>query len=921
MKRPRRPPSKLSAEAPGLSDVARELAQRARRLRERARVELEREANSGPLRRAFHMSLHRSRGALAHDPVDVPGDDFADALAQTITCVLFTARWLPGRATTEPHARITRADLALHCSAAAPPLADLFSSDNGGDLGWIDPILDEIQSVLASADVTSIVGVRGLDPIAHFYEPFLAAYDSSARTRRGVFFTPSPAVSYIVRSVDEILRSDYGLADGLASTETWGSVRERLGDRCLQIPSGARPDEPFVSILDPAAGTGAFVFECINVIEGTVKADLCRALGARSWDDPRVLDGWRAYVPERLLPRICGYELMMAPCAVARLLLSVKLRQTGYSLAASDPSPIVQADALAAPFHRVFSVVLGNPPYAGLSSNMTERARGLADAYKIVDGAALSERKIWLQDDYVKFIRAAQAALAEGAGVLAYITNHGYLKNPTFRGMRRSLMDTFERIRAVDLHGNANLRERCADGSEDGNIFDIRQGVAVCLAARRGSGQRGVYRADLWGSRASKLDFLASNTASTTPFKRLSPDAPHYLFEERRPEALASLRGDEAREAYERGFRLSDIFPLHSAGFITARDHFVIGFDRRSLLAKIADFADERRSDAFVRETYFAGRGRGRYPAGDTRGFRLAEARAKVRADRAFRDRAAACLYRPFDERSIYWADWMVDWPRPEVMRHLGRTGSLALSTSRSVEIGAFEHVFCSRLLIGHHSVSAKEVNHVFPLILWERGEPTVNLSPAFLEALARSLGVSPRAEGGLPQGVKAEDIFGYIYAILHSRRWRSRYFEFIRRDFARIPLPSARSFAPLAGLGARLASHHLLEATYNDDALPSPVGRGPMLVEKVSFSDGATWINKEKTRGFRRVPSDVWDFRVGGYQVCSRFLRDREGRRLSRDEVLRYRRVVAAVSATLELMSAIDELIDHHGGISGAFS
>lgn len=750
---------------------------------------------------------------------------------------------------------------------------------------------------------------RVVDPVLPSYEAFLAAHDRGLRQRRGVYFTPRPVVSYIVRSVHRILQAELGLDDGLASTATWGEVAARLDG--IALPEGVAPEEPFVSILDPATGDGIFLLECVDVIERAMKHRWQRELGADSWEDARVAARWSEYVPRRLLPRLHGYELMEESCAAAHRLLSERLARSGYPLQGDDRIQVRVINTLDAPAERGqrFTVVVGNPPYVGLSANMSGSARGLVGAYKVVDGEPLNERKLWLQDDYVKFMRVAQTLIEQaGAGVLGYITNHGYLDNPTFRGMRRSLMGTFERICLLDLHGNANKKERCPDGTEDRNVFEIRQGVAICLATRGGEGDRGVYRADLWGKREAKHAWLAERTSEETSWSAIAPEPPQYGFERRGA-------GDAAlREEYRRGWRIDDIFPVHCAGFITARDHFVVDFERAPLLRRIADLANAKLSDAEIRERYFAGRGSGRYPDGDTRSWKLPEARRRVRGDRLWRDRVVECLYRPFDVRSVYWAEWMVDWPRPEVMRHLMVPGALALSTSRAVEIDRFEHVFCSRLPMGHHTVTAKEVNHVFPLFLAPEepgGARVPNLAPAFVEALARSLGVEP-------EGVKAEGVFGYIYAVLYSPRYRERYAGCLGSDFPRVPLPSRGAFEALSALGGELVGHHLLEASCAEGLLPAWVGRGAAEVERVAFDDGTVWLDRKRTRGFRGVAEEVWGFRVGGYRVCERWLRDRRGRRLTRGEVERYRRIVGAVRETLRLVSEIAKIIDEQGGLVG---
>jgi len=936
------------------AELAQELAYRARYLRRLALKELEDEPEKGPLRNLYNAF----KVALVHDQKE---DEFADAFAQTITYGLLTARWLGNDQLVTGGERFTRQSALKYLPAASPFLNELFKSalslkldEQRGRLLWL---VDDVADLLDRIDVTYVFGAgdkgsdAATDPVIHFYEPFLAAYDKDLKNKRGVFFTPRPVVSYIVRTVHEMLQKEFGLEDGLASTDTWADVAKRVDG--LKLPEGTKASDAFVRVLDPATGTGTFIYECIGVIEETMKNRWSRELKVDSWADEKVVARWNEYVPKHLLPRLYGFELMMASYAICHLKLSFKLRETGYHFGRHDRLGVHLTNTLDEPSASAnpklaglfvtlaeearevdsvkrsmrFTVLIGNPPYSGLSANMTGYAQRLVDGYKFVDGAALNERKSWLQDDYVKFFRIAQLAVeASGVGILGFITNHGYIDNPTFRGMRQSLTVTFSSsICVIDLHGNANKKERSPDGSEDKNVFDIRQGVAVFFGSRAGTGKLGVLHQEVWGSRESKYAWLADakNAVSRASWVKLAPDSPFYLFE-------PVLGAADLRAEYEAGWRVNDIFPLNSAGFITARDHFVVEFDRAALLDRISDFANPKLSDDAIRKKYFTGRGSDKYPEGDSRGWKLPEARKRVRADKQWGERAIECLYRPFDIRSIYWAEWMVDWPRPDVMRHLLARNSLALSTSRSVEIDRFEHVWCADLPLGHHTVTAKEVNYVFPLFLAPddaggelrfRTKREANLAPGFVKALTSSLGLELTGDRSLPRGIEAEDIFGYIYAILHSPSFRTRYVEYLRNDFPRIPLCSHELFVVLAAKGRELVSHHLLKGDYAEKSLPRVLGATDTVVEKAAFSEGKLWFNRKKTSGIDGVTEAVWSFRVGGYQICDKWLKDRKGRPLSKAEVAHYRRIVRAIAETLRLTQEVDEEITKHGGWPAAFA
>jgi len=1030
-------------------ELAAELSKRAVALRDRWA-----EAIGGAHAHGTLAGLHAAFRQAA--PGGANEGEIAGAIAQTVTYGLFTARLFQVARSATARGRFAPTDALALLPVTSPLLDELFRAvlgpegRNEGVPRGVREAAEEIVRLLDSVDVERVFskgppgakaegasraegppGAEGAsraegppgakaegasraegspgageDPVIHFYDAFLAAHDEATRSKRGVYATPRALVTYVVRGVHELLQREFGLTDGLASTDSWGDVAARCPE--IGVPTGVSPSEPFVRILDPATGTGTFLCECVRVVEQTMKARFRRELqgirestgannggegadnggggfnnrgggadnggegsnhereradnggeGANNGGEGAIEARWREYVPRCLLPRLWGFEIMAAPWAVAHFALAHALGQSGYRWTGTERLNVFLRDALGAeaPEGR-FTVVVGNPPYAGLSSNMGARAQGLVAGYRHVDGAPLKERKLWLQDDYVKFFGLAEEVIrSSGAGALGYVTNHGFLDNPTFRGMRRSLLSTFSRLHLLDLHGSSNKRESGPLGADDENVFDIRQGVALCLAARRPGQAPSVGHAELWGSRQEKLRWLDSRSIATTPWASIAPLSPHSLFEPER----SSHRGE-----YERGAPLDEVFSRKSAGFITARDHFVVDFDREALLARMRDFADPALSDEAIRELYFAGTGSKKYPDGDTRSFRLSEARRRAREEGPDPERARRCLIRPFDERYVYWADWMVDWPRPELSRHLALDGNVALITTRMTKdpFGAF----VTRGTPGHKSVSAYDVSYVFPLYLQpdrrsgggfgERrggqgtsealaGDRRANLNSAFLDRLARALG-----DGSSGRAPSPEEVFHYVYAVLYSPAYRERYAELLAVDFPRIPLPRGRGvFDALAALGGALVEAHwmspgsLSEATGGAAVAKggaAVAARGAVVatrgavvatrgavvatgvvgsvVEKVSHARQAVWTDRAQTRGFVGVPEAVFRFQIGGHRVCERWLVDRRGRLLTDGDVEQYRGMLVAVSETLRAMERIDEVIRENGGIAAAF-
>lgn len=924
-------------------DLSIRLAELARNIRDRVKAALGIETDKGPLTKL----MTAFREALVHD---LDADGFADMYAQTIAYGLLSAR------IADPQKR-TANDFAAHMrtNPFVRELMETFLKVGGrrgkaGEQGIdFDELgVSEVVVLLDDANMEAVVrdfGDRNRleDPVIHFYELFLSEYNKQLKIQRGVFYTPQSVVSYIVRSVHELLQSEFGLVDGLADTTTWGDMLQRHPH--LKLPpltdeSGEQrtisSDEPFVQVLDPATGTATFLVEVIDVIHRTLTA---------KWKQQRLTDAqqraaWNGYVPQHLLPRLHAFELMMAPYAIAHMKVGLKLAETGYRFGTEQRAriyltnalepwvkqlPLIGFDALAHEAaavneikrHKRFTVVVGNPPYSGISSNMTEHAQHLVDVYKTVDGGALNERKLWLQDDYVKFIRKAQTTIdSTNVGVLGYITNHGYLDNPTFRGMRQNLMATFSHLRVLDLHGNANKKERSPDGSEDKNVFEIRQGVAICLASRR-SADTAVEHADLWGSRESKYAWLRTHDVSTTTFSSLIPDSPFYLFEP---------QNTDCRGEYDAGWRVTDIFLMHGVGVVMARDAMTVDFDADALWRRVKDFASLPPEKA-----------RTKYALGDdARDWRVATAQADVQATGPSKKRICSILYRPFDPRFTYYTGNSRGFyasPCRKVMSNMVTGDNLGIALSRNVEIGQFEHAFCTKAIIGHHSVSLKEVNYLFPLwliptddapasLLLEDGQRRPNLAPRFLNALGAALSLRGAGSHGVPAGVTPEEVFNYCYAVVFSPAYRRRYAEFLKSDFPRLPLTgNLELFRALARCGGELAALHLLESTMLATPITDVIGDQKVEIQKVSWSRNTVWIDSAQTTGFAGMREDVWNFSIGGYQVAEKWLKDRRGRALSQEDIAHYHKIVVALAETIRLMKRIDEVIEEHGGWPEAFA
>ncbi|HEX3709407.1 MAG TPA: type ISP restriction/modification enzyme [Pseudolabrys sp.] len=698
------------------------------------------------------------------------------------------------------------------------------------------------------------------DPFIYFYEDYLKAYDAATRKARGVYYTPPPIVNFIVRAVDDILKESFGIPDGLANHQR-------------------------VTVLDFACGTGTFLLEAFQRIFDNIGGP----------DDSRA----DLIVRDHLLKNVFGFEYLIAPYTIAHLKLSQYLKDQNHALKNEErlqvfltntlepihpepnfllPAITQEAEAAQTVKDRPILVITGNPPYSAHSKNKGEWITAAIEPYKMVDGKHFGEKKHWLHDDYVKFIRFAQLKMdAVEEGIVGIITNHSWLDNPTFRGMRQSLTRSFEQIYVLDLHGNAKKKERAPDGSLDENVFDIEQGVAISLFVKRPGLEQGVWRGDYWGSRLAKYQTVASNSFGSFKWSRLEVASPQYLFK--------SLGSNGGAQAYSVYWAIPDVFLNNTPGIITARDRFSIGFRPAELDQRVSRLIDSRDTDKELRE---------KYDLKDTRGWSLTKAREALREGPDWKTSIRPILQAPFDRRYVAYDIRLIDWGRWNFTSRLSNN-KLGLCLPRKIDIQRpWDHVFVADELISHHALSMKEVNYIFPLNIDSRE----NISPKF-----RAF-IDERYE----PHYTPEEIFGYIYAVLHAPTYRNRYAEFLRIDFPRVPFPElANDFENLSVLGWALVQAHLLREVPRR-RLAVYQGKGEHMVEAVRYSteDQAASINK--TQFFKPIPEAVWNFDIGGYQVLDKYLKSRKGRKLSLDEINHVGAIADSLAFTIEQMAKIDE-------------
>ena len=839
---------------------------------------------------------------------DIDNTSFADIYAQTIAYGLFAARYHDPTLAT-----FSRQEAAILIPQSNPFLRKLFQYIAGYELDsrlvWL---VDELVQIFLATDVASVMNnfgksTRQHDPIIHFYETFLSEYDPKLRKSRGVWYTPEPVVSFIVRAVDDILKTHFNLPQGLADTTKTKVTVEAIEAGSKGKLVKRERDLHRVQILDPATGTGTFLAQTIRHIYDTQFASMQGA--------------WSSYVSEHLIPRLNGFELLMTSYAMAHLKLDMLLTETGYKPKENAERLRIYLTNSLEEYHSdtgtLFAnwlsseaneanhikrdapvmVVMGNPPYSVSSSNKSDWILKLIADYKI----DLNERNIQpLSDDYIKFIRYGQHFIDKrGEGVLAYISNNSFIDGLIHRQMRKNLLESFDEIYILDLHGNAKKQETAPDGSKDENVFDIMQGVSINLFIKTGTKPKDslakVLHHSFHGKREIKYNELLESSIANLPWQQIQYKAPEYLF----------IQKDAViQEIYEKGLSVADLFPLNSSGIKTHRDHFVVDINQQNLSNRIQRFYDLNLSDDNVKLEM---------ELKDNRDWNLSLARRNTKFDSNL---IKTVTYRPFDKQSIYYDANLIDYGRQNVMYHMLEGSNFAfacLRQSRNREQGTF---LITRDLVIKDTVSLLDTCSAFPLYIYPNTSDLLaettrlpNLNMQIVDAIAKGLQLKFTAEKSDQTNTFAPiDLLDYIYAVLHSPTYRETYKEFLKIDFPRVPYPiHAKQFWKLVELGGELRQLHLLEGAVFNELITSYPENGNNLVEKTRYDDGKVYINV--TQYFAYVPQVAWEFYVGGYQPAQKWLRDRKGHTLGFEEILHYQKIIKSLVETERLMQLIDQI------------
>ncbi len=833
------------------------------------------------LEKQEETDIHKVRNTIKKLLVhDMDGNAFADMYAQTLVYGLFVARFYDSSSDS-----FSRQEARELVPKSNPFLAHFFDHISGVNFEKrLSYIVDELCEVFSHANIPDLMEQYfgkdlwgnekdGPDPVIHFYEDFLKEYDPELRKKMGAYYTPTPVVRFMVRAVDEILQKEFGFVKGLADTSKYENGLHK------------------VQVLDPATGTGTFISAVIrHIYEKILKS------GQKGT--------WVSYVHNDLLPRIHAFELMMGPYTIAHLKLSMAFEKTGFkyfnntrlgvyltnSLEESTQNDLGFGDlglsgsiaeeskeAGKIKNEKPVMVVIGNPPYSINSENKGEWILKQIEEYK----KGLNEKKINIDDDYIKFIRLAQHIIDRNdQGIVAYISNNSFIDGITHRKMRESLLKSFDSVYVLDLHGNARKQETTPEGRKDQNVFDIMQGVSINIFVKTNKIKENdlgkVFHIDLYGERKTKFDFLESNDFGRVKWNELEYSEPYYFF-------VPKDFSDNVE--YEKGFKVDNLFEISNSGVETAKDDTVITYSKQTLEERVLDFVSLNTKDISIKYN-----------------INLDKAN-QIKKD-VFREKFSieSIMYRPFDFRNILYSDMSqgIIWrPRFETMKNMFKS-NLAIIAKRGFDEDLAMPVFVSNKIIDRRAWSRagmQGAEQLFPLYLYtDQNEKIPNLNKEIWDKINEIVGKTT-----------PENILDYIYAVLHSPIYREKYKEFLKIDFPRVPYPESKeSFFALVELGQKLRGIHLMTDPSVNDFITTFPESGSDEVEKISYKDRKVFINASQY--FGNVPEIAWNFYIGGYQPAQKWLKDRKGKVLSNNDIEHYQKMIVALVETDTVMREIDK-------------
>ena len=858
----------------------------------------------------LHNNLHSLQKFLVHD---MTVEQFTDFYAQTLLYGLFIARIYD-----KTPRSFSLQEAGELIPAINPFLKKIFKHLALAELhSGVKWIVEDLVNIFRVTEINKVMHNYGKDPLVHFYEEFLEQYNPKIRDDFGVWYTPEEVVKFIVESVDIILRENLGVEDGLANNAVI-TFKDKQVHR--------------VQILDPAAGTGTFLAMTAEKIRENYK-------GHEAF--------WSEDVVKNIIPRLNGFEYLMAPYTMAHLKLATSLHLDEIKLKLPERLQIFLTNSLeedhpeenldfakfitdesnaASTIKRDMPVmvVMGNPPYNEKSANNGDWIKDLMDSYKQEPGMTrkIVKRKKnkepvfkntlketnpkGLNNDYCKFIRLGQNFVENtNEGILAYICGNTFLDTPLFRGMRYELLRKFDDIYIINLHGSTKRKES-TEGKKDECIFNIQVGVSINIFVKRKDGNSEelatVHYKDLYGTRKEKLEYLATHKLGDIDFKELSLNSPLFTFR---------LRELELKEKYDEGFKVQDLMHEFVQGFKTDKDNIAIQYKEDEIQEIVQSMLSDDQ-DEQLRE---------KYAFKDNRDWHLDKARKflKSKKNDAPKD-ITKVLYRPFDIRWTLFNKALVTYPRPLIQKSIHNHNNYALCLGKlGSAVGDSEWAlsFISTIPTDINLIPRGGV-YLFPLFAYDDfGMAYINYSSEIIKKIEKLTGLHlQQAEDSERdnQGFLPLDLLDYIYAVLHSTHYRKTYHECLQDDFPAIPYPSsAEYFFQMAELGGKIRKLHLLEDLENNDSIGLIRGQGDNIVtkrcfEKINDEVGRVWIND--CQYFDNVPECAWNMVVSGYQPLNLWLKNRKDKQLSNEDFNHYQKMIIALRRQIDVMQEIDKII-----------
>jgi type I restriction-modification system DNA methylase subunit len=873
------------------------------------------ESDNGPV----HNLFEAFKDGLVKD---LKIQDFADMIAQTITYGLFSAKATGNNLTGIE-------SLSESIPMTNPFLRDFFtcltdvSGDGHDELNFDDLAIDELISMLNRSKIQTIVEDFGNqfregreDPVIHFYEEFLSFYDKDKRKDRGVYYTPTPAVKYIVESVHNELIDNYGLQDGLADVSTWAQVAAMNPN--IIIPNVELKSKEFVRILDPAVGTGTFLVEVIKKIHSHMKL---KWEGIPKKEKNRL---WSKYVRESLLPRLYGFEIMMAPFTIAHIKIGLVLQSTGYNLtneeinilltnSLEDSRKIAEYIPDFISKHNVqsekakksyFTCVIGNPPYNVSSKNKNEWISSLIGDYK----KGLNEQNInSLSDDYVKFIRLSHYHISRtGSGVIGMITNNSFLGNTIFDRMRVMICEVFNKISVINLHG-----DRLTDPKNDKNIFPIQKGVGIIILSIHSKlGEKSLLYKSILGDSSKKLKSLEKGLVSET-WCEIDLQPPIFFVPVDRSNSVE----------YEFGISMPDIFEIFTTGINFRKDGLLVKnhFHTNDVVDMISDV--NNLDIKYLSE---------KYNFKESKDWILRDKKVLFESYNLSDIRKVS--YRPFDDRWAYYPLNKISKiivrgdSRVSAAKHLtllSENVAILCKRSRIINIDFFAHAqVISDLPDGNYFGDRTYFAPLYTVNDRYDSEIKTNFKSEFLNYMKNHLSVDIRKNSSEKQEgeISTFDIFSYIYALLNSSLYTNRYWPQLKIDYPRIQFTnSTELFIQLANYGNDLIAIQTKKkicplSSKIVYSCPEPVNKF-----KISHDGNTIWLDSKNTHKLDGVSKEVWNFCVGSYKVCEQWLKSRFGKRggkLLTNDITEFTELVNIIEYTLLNRKKIDDVIQNYGGV-----